>query len=105
MWPFTDTSKAVADRLDWIDYRLGIITNRRGKIMASFDDVKAAQAVTDSKIAAVAADVQELLAKIAAIPPAGMTAEQQAALDDIAAHAAAINDSLSAVDALNPPAA
>ncbi len=70
-----------------------------------FAAIKASQADTVIKIAAVAADVTALLAKIGAVPPAGLTADQQAALDDIKTAAAAINDSLAAVDAsANPPA-
>lgn len=84
------------------------LTQLESKIMASFDDLKAAQDATDSIIAKVKTDVETLTAMIAAIPPAGMTAEQQAALDAAAAKASAINDSLSAVDAMTadpaPPA-
>lgn len=76
------------------------------KIMSTLADAQAAQAITDQKIAAISTDVQTLLAKIAAIPTGGLTADQQAAVDDIAAHAGRINDALSAVDtAANPPAA
>lgn len=74
--------------------------------MSSFDDLKAAQDATDAKVATVKADVEKLLGLLAAIPPAGMTPEQQAALDAAVVHAGAINDSLTAVDATaNPPAA
>ena len=77
------------------------------RIMSTLADVQAAQAATDAKIATVKADVEALLAKVAAIPPAGLTPEQQAAIDDITAHATKINDSLGAVDGeVNPaPAA
>jgi hypothetical protein len=74
-------------------------------LMSSFDDLKAAQAETDAKIATVKTDLETLIAKLAAIPPAGLTPEQQTALDDAVAHAGAINASLAAVDAeANPPA-
>lgn len=66
--------------------------------MATLADAQAAQAITDQKIAAVATDVQTLLAKISAVPTDGLTPEQQAAIDDIATHAGKINDALSAVD-------
>jgi hypothetical protein len=73
--------------------------------MASFDDLKAAQADTDAKVAAVKTDMEALIAKLAAVPPGGLTAEQQAALDDAVTHAKAINDALSVVDGeANPPA-
>ena len=68
-------------------------------MMATLEEIQASQAVTDTKIAAVAADVTALLEKIASIPPAGLTPEQQAAIDDIAAHASKINDGLSGIDA------
>lgn len=73
-------------------------------IMSTLEEIQAAQAVTDAKVAAVAADVSALLAKIAAVPPAGLTPEQQAAIDDIAAHASKINDVLAGVDASVNPA-
>ncbi len=69
------------------------------KIMATLEEIQAAQAGTDAKVSAVAADVSALLAKIASFPAPGLTPEQQAAIDDIAAHASKINDSLAAVDA------
>ncbi len=72
--------------------------------MSTLDEVKAEQAVTDSKLDAVAADVAALLVKVAAIPLLGMTPEQQAAVDDIAVHAKAINDRLSGIDASANPA-
>lgn len=74
--------------------------------MSTLADAQAAQAITDQKIIAVATDVQTLLAKISAVPTGGLTAEQQAAIDDIASHAGRINDALSTIDtSANPPAA
>jgi hypothetical protein len=71
--------------------RIIIETIQRGnhKIMSTLEDIQAAQAVT---------------AKIAGFPAPGLTPEQQAAIDDIAAHASKINDSLAAVDASANPA-
>jgi hypothetical protein len=84
---------------------LGIVIANQETIMATLADAQAAQAITDQKIAAVATDVQTLLAKISAVPTGGLTPEQQAAIDDIAAHAGKINDALSAVDtSVNPVA-
>jgi len=75
------------------------------QIMSTLEEIQAAQAITDSKVSAVAADVTALLAKIAGFPAPGLTPEQQAAIDDIAAHANKINDALAGVDAAaNPPA-
>lgn len=93
-------------QLEALNQKMNLIQNTLGKIMSTLADVQAAQVVTDQKITAISADVTTLLAKIAAIPPGGLTPEQQAAIDDIAAHAGKINDALSAVDATaNPPAA
>lgn len=64
--------------------------------------IKTAQDESDAKIAAIKADIDVLMAKVAAIPVAGMTPEQEALLAGVAAHAKSISDSLSAVDALNP---
>ena len=86
---------AIASAKRNIIYKIKQGTDR---IMATLDDIQAAQAITDTKIAAVSADIAALIAKVGAVPLLGMTPEQQAAIDDIAAHANKINDSLSAVD-------
>ncbi len=101
---FTHPDKATADQLWGIISAIGKLNKNMEKLMASFDDLKAKQDETDAKISTVKADVEKLLGLLAAIPPAGMTAEQQAALDAAVAHAGAINDSLSAVDAAANPA-
>lgn len=90
--------KESTERLCRIETTLEIINQNLENIMSTFDDLKAAQAVTDAKVTAIKADVQTLLAKLAAIPVAGMTPEQQAALDEAVTHATGINDALSAVD-------
>jgi len=74
--------------------------------MSTLQDAQAAQAATDEKLSAVKADVEALLAKVSAIPsPSTLSPDQQAAVDDIVAHANKINDSLSGIDAeANPPA-
>lgn len=96
------TDAATAGRQRRMEHMLGEILNKLEIVMASFEELKAAQDVTDAKIAAVKADVEKLMALLAAIPPAGMTPEQQAALDAAVVHAGAINDALAAVDDLNP---
>lgn len=83
-----------------IDQFLQLLSQLESKIMASFDDLKASQDATDALIGKVKTDVETLAAMIAAIPPAGMTPEQQAGLDAAKAHADSINDKLSAVDAM-----
>jgi hypothetical protein len=70
--------------------------------MSTFDDLKAAQEVTDAKIAAVKADVEHLIDALANMPAPGLTAEQQAALDLAVAKANSINDALAGVDAMTP---
>lgn len=91
-----------AEHLRRIERLLGVIISNQETLQMSFDDLKAAQDATDAKIDAVKADIDALMAKLAAIPPAGMTPEQEAALAAAVDHAKAINDKLSAVDALNP---
>lgn len=94
-----------AEHLRRIEQLLGILLDNTEFLMTAFDDLKAAQDATDAKVAAVKADVEKLMALLAAVPPAGMTPEQTAALDAAVVHANAINASLSAVDAeVNPPA-
>ncbi len=72
--------------------------------MATLEEIQAGLAASDAKVAAVAADVSALLAKISSFPAPGLTPEQQAAIDDIAAHVSKINDSLTLVDASANPA-
>ena len=64
--------------------------------------LKAAQAETDAKVEAVAADIKVLMDKLAAIPTPGMTPEQEAALADATAHAQATLARLTALDDKNP---
>ena len=81
-----------------------IIQQGNYQIMSTLEEIQAAQAITDAKIAAVSADVTALIAKVGAVPLLGLTPEQQAAIDDIAAHAGKINDALAGVDAAANPA-
>ena len=68
----------------------------------SFEDLKAALDSAAAKSDAIKADVEALMAKIAAVPVAGMTPEQEAALAEATAAAQALSDKLGAIDALNP---
>lgn len=94
---------------DWahrLNRKLDQVLKQQETLMATLADVQAKQTATDAAIAKVKTDVETLLAKIAAIPPGGLTPEQQAAIDDIAQHADNINTALGAVDTeANPPAA
>jgi hypothetical protein len=94
--------KDTAGRLYRIERLLGNIVANMENLMATFEDLKAAQDATDAKIDAVKADIQTLMDKLAAIPPGGLTPEQEAALADAVAHAQAINEKLGAIDAMNP---
>lgn len=86
---------------DHLHRKLGI-----DKLMSTLADIQAKQAATDTAVASVKTDVEALLAKIAAFPAAGtLTAAQQAAIDDIASHADAINAALGVVATeASPPA-
>jgi hypothetical protein len=96
------TDRDTAERLCRIETMLGSIISNQETFKMSFEDLKAAQAETDAKVEAVAADIAVLMEKLAAIPVPGMTPEQEAALADAVAHAKAINDRLGAIDAMNP---
>lgn len=89
--------------------RLSLHTKQLERKMSALDDklaaIKASQAATVTKIAAVKTDLETVLGKIANFPDGGLTADQQNALVDIEAHSEAISDSLSAIDTeANPPA-
>jgi prophage DNA circulation protein len=92
----------VMRRLDALDQKFDLILEDQEILMASFEELKASQDAIVGLVGKVKTDVETLAAQIAAIPPGGMTAEQQKALDDAVTQANAIKDSLSAVDALTP---
>lgn len=92
-------------RADPAHYELELILKQLETIMATLADIQAKQVATDAAVAKVKTDVETLVAKIAAIPPGGLTPEQQAAIDDIATHADAINTALGGIDTeANAPA-
>lgn len=101
---FYHPDKATADQLSWLIRGIGILNRNMEKLMSSFDDLKAAQADTDAAIAKIKTDVETMLAKLANIPVAGMTPEQQAALDEAVAHAKSMNTTMGAIDASANPA-
>lgn len=71
--------------------------------MSTFDDLKKALDSIATDVTTVKLDVEGLLAKLAAIPTAGMTADQQAALDAAVTQAQGIATSLAGIDAeVNP---
>jgi hypothetical protein len=71
-------------------------------IMSSFADLVAALTSVANDVTTIKADVEGLIAKLAAVPPAGLTPEQQAALDAATAQAATIATSLEAISAEVP---
>ncbi len=91
-------SPDVIARLEDLRRKLNLVLQKEDQIMSALSDIQAKQAITDANIAKLKVDVEALLAKIAAIPPGGLTPEQQTAIDDIATHADAINTALGAVD-------
>lgn len=74
-----------------------------GKLEDYVTDIKAAQTETDEHIGAIKDDIATLQEKLDAIPSAGLSAEQEALLKDVADHAKAIAASVKAVDEINPP--
>lgn len=79
--------------------QLGLILEKLETLLMSFEDLKAAQAETKALIGNVKADIEGLMAKLEAFVAGGMTPEQVA---EVTADAKAINEQLSAADALNP---
>ena len=95
----------VLTRLDTIEDKLDLILEKENTIMSDVTDLKPALDAIDAKVTVVKTDVDTLLAKLAAIPTAGLTPAQQAAIDDAVAHANIIAASLGAIDTeVNPPA-
>lgn len=93
-------------RLDTLEDKTDLILNNQETIMADINDLKPALDAIDVKVAAVKTDVDNLIAKLSAVPPAGLTPEQQTAINDAVAHAQNIAASLGAIDTTaNPPAA
>lgn len=99
------SDKETAERLCRIEEMLGTINTKLEAIMADIADFEATLVVIDGKVTAVKADVDELIAKLAAIPLPGLTPDQQTAVDAAVAHANAIAASLGAIDATVHPAA
>jgi len=93
------SDKDTAERLCRIESMLGSI---KELIRMSFEDLKVALVAADAKADAIKADVVLLMEKIAAIPVAGMTPEQEAALAEAKTLADALNEKLGGIDALNP---
>jgi uncharacterized coiled-coil protein SlyX len=85
----------VMRRLDALDNKIDLSMET---IMATLEELNAAFATISSAVDKVSADTENLLAQLAAIPPGGLTPEQQAAIDQAVASATAIADRLKAID-------
>jgi IPT/TIG domain len=81
-----------------IDRKLELIIKQQEDIMSSFDDLATQLNAISVEVTTIKGDVDTLLAKLAAIPPAGLTTQQQAALNAAVATATNIGKSLSAID-------
>lgn len=92
----------VMRRLDAIDEKL---TSVQETIMATLEELNSALAAISSEVDKVSADTDNLLAQLAAIPPGGLTPEQQAALDAAVASATGIAARLKTIDDKVPDAA
>ena len=89
-----------------LGFMLGIVLDNQETIMSTIADLTATLDSIGAKVTTVKTDVETLLAKLAAVPTAGLTPEQQTALDAAVVQAQGISDSLTAVDKeANPPAA
>ena len=73
--------------------------------MATLEELNAVLATIATEVDKVSADTTNLLAQLAAIPPGGLTPEQQAAIDTAVASAQSIATRLQALDDSVPDAA
>jgi len=87
-----------------ISDQVGLALDRLETIMATLEELNAAFATISSAVDKVSADTDNLLAQLAAIPPGGLTPEQQAAIDSAVASATGIADRLRAIDEKVPDA-
>jgi len=74
-------------------------------MMATLDELNAALTAISAEVDKVSADTDNLLAQLAAIPPGGLTPEQQAAIDAAVASATGIAARLKTIDDKVPDAA
>jgi IPT/TIG domain len=88
-----------------LNEKMDLLLEGNGNIMSTLADLTTQLNAISVDVTTVGNDVQTLLAKLAAIPPAGLTAAQQAALDAAVATATNIAASLSAIDISTHPIA
>ena len=102
---FHSWSHEVPPWVDDLQDKLDLILERQDAIMSTFDDLKSAMDGIAGSVSTVKTDVETLLTKLSQVPTAGMTPEQQAALDAAVQQAQGIKESLGNIDAeVNPPA-
>ena len=99
-----EASCEVMRRLDVLEDKIDLILQGKETIMATLEELNAALATISSEVDKVSADTDNLLAQLAAIPPGGLTPEQQAAIDSAVASATAIAARLTALDDKVPDA-
>jgi|ERR1043166_1086084 hypothetical protein len=88
-----------------LEDKLDLILQNQELTMSTFDDLKSAMDGIAGSVSTVKTDVETLLTKLSQVPTAGMTPEQQAALDAAVQQAQGIKASLGAIDAEVNPAA
>lgn len=93
-----------AEEVRHVNRRLGAVLKTLEKMMATLDELNAALGAISAEVDKVSADTDNLLAQLAAIPPGGLTPEQQAAIDSAVASATSIADRLKAIDDKVPDA-
>ena len=92
----------VMRRLDALDKKIDLSMET---IMATLEELNAALATISSEVDKVSADTDNLLAKLAAIPPGGLTPEQQDAINAAVESATGIAARLKTIDDKVPDAA
>jgi tetrahydromethanopterin S-methyltransferase subunit G len=85
----------VMRRLDALDNKIDLVLET---IMSTLEELTSVLATITTEVDKVSADTDNLIAQLAAIPPGGLTPEQQAAIDSAVASATAIADRLKTID-------
>ena len=91
----------VMRRLDALDNKIDLVLET---IMSTLEELTSVLATITTEVDKVSADTDNLIAQLAAIPPGGLTPEQQAAIDSAVASATAIADRLKTIDDKVPDA-
>ncbi len=79
-----------------------VLANQENTIMPTLEELNTVLGTISTDLDKVSADTDNLLAQLAAIPPGGLTPEQQAAIDLAVTSATAISTRLKALDAKVP---